>query len=174
MLMSYLLNLILLTHLGCLGQRVHVAAPHHLQLRGCCRLILGVMLLLHSSRRLAQQAAAQPPSLPQQVPFAVRLAFKILTSILSLSLNAEHMITPDSCAAAALQNILQPALQQAARPGRHMSFKMLEAAVYQSYAQAPALLPGREWLYAGPNHDSDGSYCSNDNCMAYLPCPVYT
>ena len=38
------------------------------------------------------------------------------------------------------QDILQPALQQAAQPGRLVSFKTIEAAIYQSYAQAPARL----------------------------------
>ena len=38
------------------------------------------------------------------------------------------------------QDILQPALQQAAQPGRPVSFKTIEAAIYQSYAQVPARL----------------------------------
>ena len=39
-----------------------------------------------------------------------------------------------------LQNILQPALQQAARPGRPVTFKTIEATIYQCYAQASARL----------------------------------
>lgn len=69
------------------------------------------------------------------------------------------------CTIYAPQDILQPALQQAAQPGRPVSFKTIEAAIYQSYAQVPARLPTCESavLSCLPQH---GHACLRD----VLPC----
>jgi hypothetical protein len=106
-------------------------------------------------RKLLQQTSPQPPALPtQEIPFAVwqmnfRPALQTCQCSASSSSTDEqihlHMLTPadetDKLSARFRpQDSLQPALQQAAQPGRPVSFKTIEAAIYQSYAQVPARL----------------------------------
>ena len=122
-----------------------------------------------SRRKMQQQTSSQPPVLPtQEVPFAVwqmvvRLASQTCHYVIqdsapvdviccrqSARLGAESRINGSTTDARTIvqvfsfspctQDILLPALQQAAQPGRPVSFKTIEAAIYQSYVQVPARL----------------------------------